>query len=104
MCVTVGFNTGFTGISRKSGFIENKKSNRRFPGKSSGGRPSVIERAKFQPFQCLQLYLMAEVKIPEKVNADKFDAILKRMIKHKPAPKKELEGKRKGKKKLKTVL
>jgi|GraSoiStandDraft_13_1057314.scaffolds.fasta_scaffold4330634_1 hypothetical protein len=47
---------------------------------------------------------MAEVKIPEKVNADKFDAILKRMIKHKPAPKKELEGKRKGKKKLKTVL
>jgi len=54
--------------------------------------------------QRLQLYLMADVKIPEKVNADKFDAILKRLIKNKPLPKKALEGKRKGKKKLKTVL
>jgi hypothetical protein len=102
MCVTVGFNTGFTGISRKSGFIENKKSNRRFPGKSSGGRPSVIERAKFQPFQCLQLYLMADGKIPEKVNADRFDAILKRLVEHKPVPKKKLKTSRK--KKLRSVL
>jgi hypothetical protein len=41
-------------------------------------------------------------KIPEKVNADKFDAILQRMIKHKPVPKKKLTATKK--KKLRTVL
>jgi hypothetical protein len=54
--------------------------------------------------QRLQLYIMADRKIPEKVNADKFDAILKRLIRHKPVPKKSIAGKRKSGKKLKTVL
>lgn len=44
---------------------------------------------------------MADEKIPEKVNADKFDAVLRRMIEHKPVPKKTL--KRKGKKLHKVI-
>jgi len=45
---------------------------------------------------------MADGKIPEKVNADKFDAVLQRLLKHKPVPKKKLKTSRK--KKLRTVL
>jgi hypothetical protein len=45
---------------------------------------------------------MADEKIPEKVDADRFDAILKRLVENKPVPKKNL--KRKHKKKLHKVL
>jgi hypothetical protein len=45
---------------------------------------------------------MADGKVPEKVNADRFDAILKRMIEHKPVPKSKV--KRAGKKKLHKVI
>lgn len=45
---------------------------------------------------------MADGKIPEKVNADKFDMILKRMIEHKPVPKSKVT--RSGKKKLSKIL
>jgi hypothetical protein len=45
---------------------------------------------------------MADGKIPEKVNADRFDAILKRLVEHKPVPKKKLKTSRK--KKLRSVL
>ena len=38
------------------------------------------------------------------ISEDKFNAILKRLIDHKAVPKKTIEDKRKGKKKLKTVL
>jgi hypothetical protein len=45
---------------------------------------------------------MADGKIPEKVNADKFDTILKRLIEHKPVPKQKVKASRK--KKLGAVL
>jgi hypothetical protein len=41
-------------------------------------------------------------KIPDQVNADKFDGILKRLIEHKPVPKKKVKASRK--KKLGSVL
>ena len=40
---------------------------------------------------------MADQKIPEKVNADKFDAILRRMVEHRPVPKKKVKASRKRK-------
>jgi hypothetical protein len=76
-------------------------------------------------FQCLQLYSENAVykyrvkvvlsgiggradtvpkaeKVPNQVNADKFDGILKRLIEHKPVPKKKVKASRK--KKLGSVL
>jgi hypothetical protein len=40
---------------------------------------------------------MADEKIPEKVDADKFDGILRQMIEHKPVPKKNVKASRKKK-------
>jgi hypothetical protein len=40
---------------------------------------------------------MADRKIPEKVDADKFDAILKRLVDHKPVPKDRIRTSRKKK-------
>lgn len=48
--------------------------------------------------------IMPKEKQKLEISEDRFNSILRRLIEHKAVPKKVIEEKRKGKKKLKTVL